>query len=118
MKLAVTSADTRTVTGHAGRCQRFWVYEVDGREVRGRALLEVPLEETFHAHHHAPPAGLAGIAALISGGMGQGLAARLKALGVEAVVTSETDPDRAVSGFLDGTLPRLEPHAAHGHQPH
>lgn len=114
MKIAVTSQDRLTVTGHAGRCQHFWVYEVDGRQVSGRALLEVPQEQTFHQSHHAGPPGLAGIAALITGGMGAGLAARLARQGVTGVVTSETDPDRAVARYLDGSLPRLEPHAGHG----
>jgi len=115
MKIAVTSQDRLTVTGHAGRCQRFWVYEVEGQRVSGRALLEVPLGETFHESHHAGPPGLAGVAALITGGMGAGLAARLQRQGVAPVVTSETDPDRAVAGYLDGSLARLEPHAGHGH---
>lgn len=114
MKIAVTSQDRLTVTGHAGRCQRFWVYEVEGGQVGRRALLEVPPAETFHESHHAGPPGLAGLAALITGGLGAGLAARLRQ-GVAAVVTSESDPDRAVARYLDGSLPRLEPHAGHGH---
>lgn len=119
MKIAVTSQNRLTVTGHAGRCQRFWIYDVEGDEVRGRSLVEVDQTQTFHANHHTPPAGLDGVQALISGGMGEGLVARLKELGVAGVVTSETDPDKAVAGFVLGTLPTLMPHAhGHGHHQH
>lgn len=117
MRIAVTSQNRLTVTGHAGRCQRFWVYEVEGLAVHGRRLVEVDQAHTFHANHHEPPAGLEGMQVLISGGMGEGLVNRLKALGVEGIVTSETDPDRAVAGFVLGRLPTLAPHA-HGHGHH
>lgn len=120
MKIAITSQDRATVTGHAGRCERFWVYEVEGTEVRSRSLVEVPPAETFHASHHAVPAALTGLGAFITAGMGAGLAARFAAANVRAVITTETDPDRAVARFLAGTLDSVAPHAGHGcgHEPH
>ncbi len=41
MKIAVASQDKSNVTSHAGRCQKFWVYEVDSRQVLGKELLEL-----------------------------------------------------------------------------
>lgn len=114
MKIAVTSHDRTTITGHAGRCERFWLYDVDGAAVRSRTLVELIPAETFHSAHHQIPAALSGIDALITGGMGGGLAARLEAASVKAVITTETDPDRAVTRFVQGTLDSIAPQAGHG----
>jgi len=112
MRIAVTSQNRLTVTGHAGRCQRFLVYELEGGVTTSRALVEVDEAQTLHQHHELPP-GLGRLDAFITGGMGQGLFARLTALGITPVVTSETAPDAAVAGLLAGTLVRGEAHA-HG----
>lgn len=119
MKIAVTSQNRKTITGHAGKCRKFWIYDVEGKTVKGRTLMELPIEQSFHESHGDNAHPLDGIAALITGGMGSGLLARLKQKGIEGLVTPETDPDRAVTDFLDG---RLETSAAdvhsHGHAHH
>jgi predicted Fe-Mo cluster-binding NifX family protein len=52
---------------------------------------------------------------LIAGGMGEGLQTRLARKGIEAVVTTERDPERAVLLWLADSLPRAAPHShAHG----
>lgn len=65
-------------------------------------------EITEHAAHP-----LDGVDILISGGMHSGLQARLARKGIEAVVTPEKDPDRAVSLWLTHSLACTEPHV-HG----
>jgi predicted Fe-Mo cluster-binding NifX family protein len=45
-----------------------------------------------------------GVDVLIAGGMGSGPQARLARKGIEAVVTPEKDPDRAVSLWLAHSL--------------
>ena len=112
MKIAVTSQDRKTVTGHAGQCRRFWIYETDDKAVLNKTLLELTMEQTFHASHGPGPHPLDGIDALISGGMGPGLIRRLSGKGTQALVTSETDPDAAVADFLQGTL-KVGQHAPH-----
>ena len=115
MKIAVTSQNRREITEHAGRCRNFWVFDVEDGRVASRNLLELPKEASFHdsSPHAAHP--LDGVDVLIAGGMGSGLQARLARKGIEAVVTPEKDPDRAVSLWLTHSLARAEPHAhAHG----
>lgn len=109
MKIAVASQNRRTVTAHAGRCRRFWIYEVEGGEVRGKSLIELPIGQSFHAHHGNAPHPLDDISALICGGMGTGLRNRLGQKSILALATAETDPDRAVSAWLNGSLPELPP---------
>lgn len=115
MKIAVTSQNRKTVTGHAGKCRRFWIYEVEDCEVRDRRLVELAIEETFHESHGAGPHPLHGINVLITGGMGDGLHRRLKQMGIAAVATAETDPERAVADWLNGTLRELPPGQHHHH---
>ena len=105
MKIAVASQNRREVTGHTGRCRRFWFYEVEQGKVQNKVLLELPREQSLHdsSPHASHPLEVADV--LISAGMGNGLVRRLTAWGVEAVVTPLVDPDAAVAGYLAGTLP-------------
>lgn len=48
MKVAVTSQNFRTVTGHAGKTWRFLVYEAEGAKVREVRRLDLPREQSFH----------------------------------------------------------------------
>ncbi len=118
MKIAVTSQNRKTVTGHAGKCRRFWIYDVDNCEVKGRQLIELTIEQSFHERHGTGPHPLDDINVLITGGMGDGLQRHLKQTGILAVATGETDPERAVAAWLDGTLKELPPgqhHHVHHH---
>jgi predicted Fe-Mo cluster-binding NifX family protein len=124
MKIAVASQNRKTVTGHAGKCRRFWIYDIEAGVAKGRQLLDLRREQSFHEHAGAEPHPLHGVQVLITGGMGEGLARRLASMGIEGLVTTETDPDRAVSAFLAGTLPLGQPEAhgeplhPHGHDHH
>jgi len=111
MKIAVTSQNRRTVTSHAGRCRRFWIYHVrDGAPV-GRELLELPREQSFHESSPGEAHLLDGIQALISQGMGDGLVRRLARMGARGYLTEASDPDEAVRRWLDGTLREGPGHA-------
>jgi len=108
MKIAVTSQNRKTITEHAGKCRKFWVYEIDKQQVTGKQLLELPLEQSFHeSAHTADPQGahpLDGTSLLITASAGNGLKARLSQKGMEVWVTTDTDPDHAVAAWLNGTL--------------
>ena len=116
VKIAVTSQNRKTITGHAGKCRKFWVYGVANREVRTKNLLELPIEQSFHECDHAAPHPLDGVNVLICGGLGSGLQNRLKQKGILAAATAETDPDRAVAAWLAGSLVELAPDAHDGHE--
>ncbi len=109
MKIAIASQNRKTITGHAGKCRKFWIYQLEGKTVQDKHLLELPIEQSFHESAHAVAHPLDDVNVLISGGMGFGLQNRLKKMGILAVATSETDPERAVSNWLAGNLPELPP---------
>jgi predicted Fe-Mo cluster-binding NifX family protein len=115
MKIAITSQNRRDITGHAGRCRNFWLFEVDDGIVIDSSLVELSKEDSFHDSSPHAPHPLDGIDVLITGGMGDGLRARLARRGIEALVTTETQPELAVKSWLAGCLPLGEPRAhAHG----
>ncbi len=107
MKIAVTCENSNTVSDHAGRCRRFWVYQTEYADVVAKRLVELPDDQSFHAVGVPPP--LHDINVLISGGMASELRYRLKQQAIQAVSTPERDPDRAVAAWLNGTLSELPP---------
>ena len=111
MKIAVTSQNRQTVTNHAGRCRKFWVYETEYADVVGKRLVELPEEQHFH---DAFPPSLHGINVLITGGLAGSFRYYLKQQGVQAVATQESDPDRAVTAWLNGTLDEMPPFGSLG----
>ncbi|MFN4326796.1 MAG: NifB/NifX family molybdenum-iron cluster-binding protein [Azonexus sp.] len=118
MHIAVTSQNRHSITGHAGKCRKFWVYDIEQGRVMGKQLLELPLKATLHTQHDALPEALAGINVLISGGMGAGLYQRLMQQGILPVITVEEDPDQAITAFLANALERFPPHSHHPCQHH
>ena len=119
MKIAVTSQNRKTITGHAGQCRKFWIYNIEQGQPTGRELLELSLEQSFHESSPHEPHPLDGVQVLIAASMGPGLSQRLAAKGIIALMTQETDPDRAVAAYLDGSLTvgLPKPHA-HGEDEH
>jgi predicted Fe-Mo cluster-binding NifX family protein len=117
MKIAVASQNRRQITDHTGRCRKFWIYEINNGTILNKHLLELPKEQCFHDSSPHTPSPLGDVQILIAGGMGTGLVKRLTNMGIEAVITPETEPDKAVDGYLKGTLPTkpAEPHE-HGHK--
>lgn len=107
MKIAVTSQNRREITEHAGRCRKFWIYEVENNQVRGKELLELPREQSFHESSPQQPHPLDGVAVLITASMGPGMVRRLAARGTLGIITEEKDPDAAVTAYLAGRLATL-----------
>ena len=108
MKVAVTSQNRKTITGHAGKCRKFWIFTIKDNNIAEKELLELSIDQSFHASspHQSHP--LDDVNILISGGMGPGLIQRMAARGVQVIVTSETDLDNALNALLAGTLQHEE----------
>lgn len=117
MKIAVASQNRWEITEHTGRCRKFWIYEIEDGMVANKALLEIAKEQSFHdsSPHDSSP--LDDVQVLIAGGMGTGLLKRLENMGIESLITIETNPDKAVEDYLQGNLitKDAEPHE-HGHK--
>lgn len=117
VKIAVTSQNKHSVTGHAGKCTKFWVYKIaDGEEKISKELVELNREQSFHSNGHSLPQPLDGIHALITGGMGPGLVKMLQELGIQTVITNKTNIDDAVQSFIqDGAIMAISQCDCQGH---
>lgn len=105
MKIAVASQNFRTVTPHAGRTRRFLMYEAEpGAAPVEAGRLDLPKELAIHDWHGTGPHPLDDADVVIAGSCGPGFEKRMAARGIIALATSETDPARAVSAYLAGTL--------------
>jgi len=69
MKIAVTSQNRKTITGHAGSCRIFWIFTIEDNKITSKELLELPKEQAFRASPPDQPHLLDGIdqRAVISG---------------------------------------------------
>jgi len=120
MKIALTSQNQRTLSGHAGKTTRFVVFEVNNNEIVSKSLIELEKDNVLHEHFHGNPAAgyvhpVLEMDVIITGSMGPGFPIKMKANGIEAVMTDEKEIDSVISKYLNGTLNRLQPSAHHHH---
>lgn len=122
MKIAVTSQNFRTVTGHAGKGRRFLVFETDGGAPREVERIDLPKEMSFHEFHGDGPHPIDGVELLITGSCGAGFARRLAQRGIAVAITDIQDPLAAIDAVADGRLVPVDPdnmaHHHHDHSPH
>jgi predicted Fe-Mo cluster-binding NifX family protein len=133
MKIAVTTQNFRTVTGHAGRARRFLIFDVQaGAEPALVARLDLPRELAMHDFHGDGPHPIDDVDVLLSQGFGDGFAQRMARRGILTIATDQTDPVAAVHAYLAqlGTEQRAPASQAtcacghgvgrerHGHGPH
>ncbi|WP_295446333.1 NifB/NifX family molybdenum-iron cluster-binding protein [uncultured Thiodictyon sp.] len=119
MRIAVTSQNFKSITGHAGKARRFLVYELDGADGSPQEVdrLDLPKELSVHEYHgdDHPLFGL-GLQALVTQGAGEGFVARLARHGIVVYATSEADPLVAVVQVATGQP--LAAAAPHEHDHH
>ena len=111
MKIAVTSQNFRTITGHAGKTRRFLIYS---KNEHGKWLesdrLDLPKEMSMHEFRGSKHP-IEEVNVLITAGCGQGFINKMGARGVEVITTSEPDPLHAVNQYASGiALPPAIPH--------
>ena len=114
MKIAIASLNRREITDHTGRCRKFWIYEVKKGSILNKELLELPKEQSFHDSSPNEPSPFDDIQVLIAGGLGTGLVRRLENMEIKPLITTETDPDKAIEDYLKGTL-LTKPAELHDH---
>lgn len=125
MRIAVTSQNFRTITGHAGKSRRFLIFEaMAGATPREVERLDLPKEMSFHEFHGDGAHPVDGVDAVITGSCGAGFARRLAGRGIRVAVTEVEDPLAAVQAYAEGRLVPVDParmtceHHDHGHHHH
>jgi predicted Fe-Mo cluster-binding NifX family protein len=111
MKIAVTSQNFRTITGHAGNTRRFLVFDEDGNELE---RLDLPKAMSMHEWRGGDddPHPLDAVAVVITASCGVHFPERLARRGIRVEQTAETDPVKAVRDYLQGCLQPPDSEAA------
>lgn len=108
MKIGVTSQNFRTITGHAGKARRFFIYDAQkGQEPQEIERLDLPKNMSIHEHGEAPHP-IDDLDILITAGCGEGFVRKMAMKDIDLVRTSETDPVIAVKAIIEG-MPLAEP---------
>jgi predicted Fe-Mo cluster-binding NifX family protein len=110
MRFALTSLDLETVTPHAGRCRSFLVFEAEaGVEPVKVKDLHLAEDQIFHVFESEGPHPLDEVKVVITGNAREKFVKKCASRGIQAVLTSETDPVAAIKGFFAGNLPSPAP---------
>jgi predicted Fe-Mo cluster-binding NifX family protein len=113
LRIAVSSQNFKTITGHAGKTRRFLVYECDGAgQPKEVERLDLPAGMSMHDYHGDDhPLFELGLHALVTQGAGEGFRQRLGRRGIAVHATAESDPLVAVAAVAAGlALPEAPPH--------
>lgn len=121
MKIAVTSQNKRTITGHAGKTSRFLIYNVDSNKILDKTEVELEKQDLLHNRFHESsnpwaPHPIFDVDIVITAGAGQGFVNRLERMNTTVMITTETDPDQAVSLLLADKLPVKAAEHHHHHR--
>ena len=111
MKIAVTSQNFRTITGHAGKARRFIIYDIQSDDVPVETeRLDLNKEMSMHEWQGGEhPIDVIDI--LITAGSGDGFIQKLARRNIRVIRTSEPDPMTAVLAIVKGQeLPAAKAH--------
>lgn len=111
MKIAVTSQNFKSVTGHAGKSRRFIIFDIGTPgEVSEVMRLDLPKEMAFHEFSgYSHP--LDDMDVILTASAGLGFTEKLAQRGVQVITCGESEPHKAVRDYLAGTLKPAGPHA-------
>ncbi len=120
-KVAVSSQNKRTITGHAGKCYHFYLYTIaaDGTYTKESLELEKgnSLHDVLHGSTQDHPIYKADM--LLTQSIGAGAVQKLALKQVAAHNILESDPDTAIQKLIEGTLQAVAPaEHQHNHEHH
>lgn len=104
VKIAVSSANQKQISGPATLCPNFWLYDTDQSRILSKNLVHLRSEELLgkikgnlsqHQSHL-----LAKVDCVISRNLGDGLNTMLHDSGIKTLSTNMQDPDSAVLSYL------------------
>jgi predicted Fe-Mo cluster-binding NifX family protein len=111
MKIAVTSQNFKSVTGHAGKSRRFIIFDVGTPcDVPEVVWLDLPMEMSIHEFSGGKHP-LDDMDVILTASAGQGFIAKLARRGVQVITCGESDPRKAVRDYLLGEVKPNNPHA-------
>ena len=115
-KIAISSQNKKTVTGHAGRCRNFFIYSVDQEGKYEKESVSFEKDNTLHEGIHTTGKHpLFDMDIILTLELGQGAIKALESKGVRVYMIQEEDPDTAIKKLIEGTLKAYVAPEAHAH---
>ncbi len=100
MKIAVTSQNFKTITGHAGKTRRFIIFSKNSQgEWLETERLDLPKDMSFHEFNGAEHP-VDHVDVMITSGCGQGFIRKMQSRGIEVIISNESVPLNAVTQFI------------------
>lgn len=100
MKIALTSPNARTLSGHAGKCPGFLVFEITNRQIIQQSHIKPNKEQVLRnlkgSLSNQVDHPLSGINVFVTQSLGEGLQRRLTEQNIEVLQTQENDPINAL----------------------
>ena len=117
-KVAITSQNKKTITGHAGKCRHFYIYTIDTEGNFEKELIDLAKDETLHHTFHDDPSPnphnyLYDMDIILTESMGQSAVVKLATQNVTVYSIQETDPELAIKKLIEGTLEAFAPVSNH-----
>lgn len=114
MRIAVASRDGKKVSGHIGKCADWIVFDIQSSDeqipvVKEAKRIKLDKEFVFHHYKDEKPHPLADCNAVIGASAGESFVSKMAKRGIEAVLTAEADPAKAVSDYIQDTLAPAKP---------
>ena len=104
MKIAITSPNAKTISGHAGKCPGYLVYEIDQNQTIIKSHIKLTKDQVFKNFSGALSQNsqhpLSGIHTFITQSLGEGLNRRLQQDNIQVVTTNETHPDQLIQTLI------------------
>ena len=108
MKIAVAcSSDFAQTTGHAGRAKHWLLF--DSEQPAAPERIHLNSDEVFHYFDGDGEHPLRNVDAIIAQSAGEGFLNKMTKKGVDAVMSAETDPAKAVQDYLSQQLAPPKP---------
>lgn len=102
MKIAVSSQNFKSVTGHAGKSRRFIIFDVGSPcDVPEVVWLDMPMDMSIHEFSGGRHP-LDEMDIIVTASAGQGFISKMAQRGIRVVISEEKDPYQAVRDCLAG----------------
>ncbi|WP_428036606.1 NifB/NifX family molybdenum-iron cluster-binding protein [Amphritea sp.] len=110
MKIAVASRDGISVAGHIGKCKSWIIFQSDAlQQIKLVEMITLPRELVFHYYKDDMPHPLVDCDVVIGASAGDNFVNKMALRGINAVLTAETDPEKAVVDYLNKQITPPKP---------
>ena len=104
MKIAITSPNAKTISGHAGKCPGYLIYTIEDNGQLDKTHIKLAKKDIFKnlvgLLSENPQHPLSEIKVFITQSLGEGLLRRLKVDNINVIQTQETDPEIAINRLI------------------